>query len=104
VQYIDDALAHDDLVSAMRGADAVVSAVGSAGDIVAVEEKLIDAAVEAKVKRFLPSQYGLNNSHPAARALCPIFDAKGRVVEILKEKEHTGLTWTAVPTGLWLDW
>ncbi|KAK5209497.1 hypothetical protein LTR99_007741 [Exophiala xenobiotica] len=106
VQYIDDALRHDDLVSAMRraGADVLVSAVGSGGDIVAVEEKLIDAAIEANIRRFLPSEYGLNNTHPAARALCPIFDAKGRVVEILKEKEHTGLTWTAVPTGLWLDW
>lgn len=67
-------------------------------------EKLIDAAIEAKVKRFLPSEYGLNNTHPAARALCPLFDAKGRIVEILKSKEPTGLTWTAVPTGLWLDW
>lgn len=86
----------------MRGADALVSAIGF-GAIV-LEEKLIDAAVDAGVKRFLPSEYGVDNTNPAARKLCPVFDSKGAIIEYLKAKEDTGLTWTAVPTGLWLDW
>lgn len=69
-----------------------------------MERKLIDAAVAAKVNRFLPSEYGVNNTNPVARSLCPVFDAKGAIIEYLKEKEPAGLTWTAVPTGLWLDW
>ncbi|KIW15389.1 hypothetical protein PV08_05435 [Exophiala spinifera] len=102
VHYVDDALPHEELVKAMDGADAVVSAIGFGS--LAAEEKLIDAAIEAKVKRFLPSEYGVNNTRPSARALCPVFDAKGGIIDLLKSKESTGLTWTAVPTGLWLDW
>lgn len=104
MHYVDDSLSHEELVAAMRAAnaDALVSAIGFGA--IALEEKLIDAAVEAGVKRFLPSEYGVNNTNPVARNLCPVFDSKGAVVEYLKAKEHTGLTWTAVPTGLWLDW
>ncbi|KIW95756.1 uncharacterized protein Z519_02820 [Cladophialophora bantiana CBS 173.52] len=102
VHYVDDGLPHDQLVKAMQGQDAVISAIGF-GAIV-LEEKLVDAAVEAKVKRFLPSEYGVNNTNPPARALCPVFDAKGAIIEYLKQKESSGLSWTAVPTGLWLDW
>ncbi|OQV07596.1 hypothetical protein CLAIMM_12004 [Cladophialophora immunda] len=102
VHYVDDDLPHEQLVDALRGQDAVVSAIGFGA--IAVEEKLVDAAVEARVKRFLPSEYGVNNANPAARALCPVFDAKGAIIEYLKQKESSGLSWTAVPTGLWLDW
>lgn len=102
VLYVDDALPHDELVNALHGADAVVAAIGFGS--ISAEEKLIDAAIEAKVKRFLPSEYGVNNTNPTTRALCPVFDAKGGVIDLLRSKESTGLTWTAVPTGLWLDW
>ncbi|EXJ57696.1 uncharacterized protein A1O5_12486 [Cladophialophora psammophila CBS 110553] len=102
VHYVDVDLPHDQLVKAMQGQDAVISAIGFGA--IALEEKLVDAAVEAKVKRFLPSEYGVNNTNPPARALCPVFDAKGAIIEYLKQKESSGLSWTAVPTGLWLDW
>ncbi|EXJ95291.1 saccharopine dehydrogenase [Capronia coronata CBS 617.96] len=102
IHYVDDSLPHDQLVAALHGQDALVSAIGFSA--IALEEKLIAAAVEAGVKRFLPSEYGVNNTYPPARALCPVFDAKGAVIDLLREKEETGLTWTAVPNGLWLDW
>ncbi|KIW44906.1 hypothetical protein, variant [Exophiala oligosperma] len=102
VVYVDDSLPHEELVNAMHGADAVVSAIGYGS--ISAEEKLIDAAIDAKVKRFLPSEFGVNNTNAAARALSPVFDAKGGVIDLLRSKEATGFTWTAVPTGLWLDW
>ncbi len=102
VHYIDDDLPHDQLVKALRGQDALISTIGFGA--ITLEEKLIDAAIEAKVQRFLPSEYGVNNTDLTARALCPVFDGKGSVIDALKSKEAMGLTWTAVPTGLWLDW
>ncbi|KAJ9607408.1 hypothetical protein H2200_008481 [Cladophialophora chaetospira] len=102
LHYVDDEIPHDQLVAALKGQDALISAIGFGA--IDLEEKLIDAAIEAKVYRFLPSEYGVNNTNPVARALCPVFDSKGKVVEYLKTKESKGLTWTAVPTGLWLDW
>ncbi|OCT53748.1 nmrA-like family protein [Cladophialophora carrionii] len=105
VKYIDDPLPHDELVTALQGQDVVISAIGFGA--IALERKLIDAAADAHVKRFFPSEYGVNNTHAAARALCPVFEAKGAIIDYLAEKHRVAaphLTWTAVPTGLWLDW
>lgn len=86
----------------MTGQDVLVSAIGFGA--IELEKPLIEAAIEAKVKRFLPSEYGVNNTNPVARKLSPVFDAKGKIIEYLKTKESSGLSWTAVSTGLWLDW
>lgn len=102
VHYVDNELPHDQLVAALQGQDALISAIGFGA--IALEERLIEAAIEAGVERFLPSEYGVNNTFPAARALCPVFDAKGTIIDLLRSKEASGLAWTAVPTGLWLDW
>jgi putative NADH-flavin reductase len=99
---VPDELTHSVLVQALKGQDAVVAAIGFPS--LNAEYKLIDAAIEAGVERFLPSEFGVNNTHPKARELCPIFNAKGEVIEHLRSKEGTGLSWTAVSTGLWLDW
>nr|OQO25329.1 hypothetical protein B0A51_06691 [Rachicladosporium sp. CCFEE 5018] len=93
---------HADYVFAFRGQDVVISAIGAAGK--PKEEIMIDAAIEAGVKRFFPSESGLDNTNAAARKLCPIFDMKGGMIDYLRSKESSGLTWTAVPTGMWLDW
>ena len=102
VHYVTDSLPHDELVAALRGQDALISAIGFGA--ISLENNLIDAAIAAGVKRFFPSEYGVNNTHPAARALSPVFDTKGGVIEHLQSKESSGLIWTAVPTGLWLEW
>ena len=102
VHYVDDDTPHDQLVKALTGQDVLISAIGFGS--ISVQNGLIEAAIEARVKRFIPSEYGLNNTNPTARQLSPVFDAKGGFVEYLKTKESTGLSWTSVPTGLWLDW
>lgn len=99
---IPDNASHSNYVQALTGQDAVVSGLGFEGK--STERALIDAAIEAGVKRFMPSEYGVDNTNPAAREMCPIFDRKGATIDYLKSKEATGLTWTAVPTGMWLDW
>jgi hypothetical protein len=89
-------------VKALAGRDALISAIGFAA--IALQKSLIEAAIDAKVKRFFPSEYGVNNTNPAARKVSPVFESKGATIEYLKSKESVGLSWTAVPTGLWLDW
>ena len=99
---IPDKPTHEDYVRALEGQDAVVSGLGFEGK--PTEKAIIDAAVEAGVKRFLPSEYGVDNTNPAASGLSPVFKRKADVIEYLKSKEATGLSWTAVPTGMWLEW
>ncbi|KAL6238473.1 hypothetical protein BDW75DRAFT_201413 [Aspergillus navahoensis] len=99
---IADSYPQEDLVKAFQGQDAVVNAITSFS--VAEQLRFIDAAVTAGVKRYIPSEYGLDNNHPAARELSPVFRDKGRVQDYLRLKEDTGLTWTAIACGMWIGW
>jgi hypothetical protein len=99
---VPDKAGHEDYVKALQGQDTVVSALGFEG--LPTEKAIIDAAIEAGVKRFMPSEYGMDNTNPASQNLSPVFKLKAGIIEYLKSKESTGLTWTAVPTGMWLDW
>ncbi|PYH40394.1 aromatic alcohol reductase [Aspergillus saccharolyticus JOP 1030-1] len=99
---IADSYPQEDLVKAFEGQDAVVNAITSFS--VAEQLKFIDAAITAGVKRFVPSEYGLDNNTPAAQELSPVFKDKGLVQEYLRSKESSGLTWTAIACGMWLGW
>ncbi|EIN03739.1 NAD(P)-binding protein [Punctularia strigosozonata HHB-11173 SS5] len=91
-----------ELTAALQGVDAVVSAVASAA--LAGQTKIIDAAVAAGVKRFLPSEFGNDLQHPAVRAV-PAFAPKVAVQEYLKKVvAESDLTYTIVSTGPFLDW
>lgn len=91
-----------ELVKAFKGQDAVVSAVGATG--FADQIGLIDAAIEAGVKRFIPSEFSSNTLNDAVRQLLPLFETKLQVLDHLKAKETTGLTWTGLWTGPLFDW
>ncbi|KIN03226.1 hypothetical protein OIDMADRAFT_18549 [Oidiodendron maius Zn] len=91
-----------DLVAAFKGQDAVVSVVGLAG--FGDQKKFIDAAVSAGVKRFIPSEFSSNTLSPAVLELLPVFGQKKEVLEYLKTKEASGLTWTAIWTAMLFDW
>ncbi|RTE81030.1 hypothetical protein BHE90_004494 [Fusarium euwallaceae] len=99
---IDDSYPSEALVSAFSGQDAIINCMTS----LAVGEQLrfIDAAVTAKVRRYVSSEYGLNNNKPEARALNSVFREKGEIQDYLRSKESTGLEWMAVACGMWLKW
>lgn len=82
--------------------DAVVSLVGHQG--IQHERRMIDAAVAAGVKYFIPSEFGHDSSDPTVRSYLPIMVQKNAVMEYLKTKEKDGLSWTMIVTGLWFDW
>lgn len=98
---MDDDYPVDQLVDAFKSQDALVSALP--GRPYTVHLRMIDAAVQAGVKRFIPSEYG-NNTCTAAADLVPLYADKAKVVAYLKTKESCGLTWTAIHAGQFFDW
>ncbi|KAK4495174.1 hypothetical protein PRZ48_013501 [Zasmidium cellare] len=64
---------------------------------------LIDAAIAAGVKRFLPSDFGSNVSGNALTAKLPVFAGKLLTHEYLKRKESE-IEWTIIANGVFLDW
>jgi len=79
-----------------------VSAISAA---IATEQILfIDAAVEAGVKRFLPSEFGIDGSLPALKDE-PLLASKVKVEEHLVEvAKHGKITYTVIPTGAFAEW
>jgi uncharacterized protein YbjT (DUF2867 family) len=90
------------LTTALQHQDAVVSAVGTWS--VADQKTVIEAAVAAKVKRFIPSEYGGNSSLSGTKEFAPFAIDKQNIVEQLKSKEGDGLSWTAICTGAFFSW
>lgn len=98
---IPDDYPHGSLVAAFANQDAVINCVTTLA--VRTQLRIISAAAEAGVRRFVPSEYGLNNNNPVARALCPVFREKGEVQDHLRTLEHR-MEWMSVACGMWLKW
>ncbi|KAK0665968.1 hypothetical protein QBC41DRAFT_231670 [Cercophora samala] len=96
-----DFASFDSLRSALDGQDAVVSVVGSPG--VAAQKLAVDAAVAAGVKRFIPSEFGVNTRKVRDRPIGRILREKVEVVDYLIGREGE-ISWTGVSTGLFFDW
>ncbi|KAJ4122716.1 hypothetical protein NW768_010156 [Fusarium equiseti] len=88
------------LTSALQGIDAVVSTVGSLA--IPSQKLLIDAAVAAGVKRFIPSEFGSNLVIPSVRKL-PVFGTKVEIEDKLIELKDK-ISYTTVYNGIFLDW
>ncbi|KAJ5238996.1 oxidoreductase CipA [Penicillium chermesinum] len=104
VQVVDYA-SRDSLVAALSGQDAVVSTLNAWAVPRDIHLLLVDAAHAAGVKRFLPSEYGSDTSHPLVAKL-PVFGDKIAVVDRLKEiaAKDSAFTWTSVVNGPFFDW
>jgi uncharacterized protein YbjT (DUF2867 family) len=90
------------LTEALKGQDALVSNLGAAA--FDLQANLIDAVVAAKVKRFIPSDFGSDMMNPRARTL-PVFAPKIKIDELTAEKlKGTESTWTIVFNNAFLDW
>lgn len=70
--------------------------------LASVQGVLLDAAIEAGVKRFIPSEFGHNTGSPKLVELIPLFGSKAKFIE--QVKAQPSITWTAVITGLFFDW
>lgn len=91
---------HGSLVKALKGQDAVVSAI--AGAALLEQIKIVDAAIEAGVKRFIPSEYGTDTDNKHSHTRVPLFVLKYQVAEHLK-KNQDKIEWTVFATGPFID-
>lgn len=90
------------LTAALKGQDVVISTLPA--EVAAVQITLIDAAIAAGVRRFLPSEYGANVENPLSRQI-PVFAGKVEIGDYLKAKAAAGdISYTFVYTGPFLDW
>ncbi|QKD57291.2 uncharacterized protein FOBCDRAFT_204257 [Fusarium oxysporum Fo47] len=91
----------DSLGKVFEGKDAVTSFI----PITSLDEQavVIEAAISAGVKRFIPSEYGSDSTNPAVVAAVPFFEAKKKYLDFLRTKENI-LSWTALITGPLFDW
>jgi nucleoside-diphosphate-sugar epimerase len=100
---IQDSYPTDELTAAFKGQDVIVNCMTSLS--VTDQFRMVDAAITAGVQRYVPSEYGLNNMKPEARALNSVFGDKGRVQEYLRAKADEGrIEWMSISCGMWLKW
>ncbi|KAL7272792.1 hypothetical protein RUND412_004379 [Rhizina undulata] len=93
---------HASVVEALRGQDALVVTIGAAG--IVLQRKIIDAAVEAGVKRYIPSEFGGDTSNEKASKLA-VFKAKVETREYLKALAKEGkIEWSGITNGGFFDW
>lgn len=91
----------DSLTAALAGIDAVVSTTGFAAT--ASQSLLIDAAIAAGVKRFIPSEYGTCTTSPKVENLPlygPMFEIKKQLAQSAAEGK---LSWTVLACGGFLE-
>ena len=90
------------MVKAFEGQDAVINIAGPG--IKDRQFAVIDAAVKAGVKRFIPPDFGSDTQNKKINALIPQrVDWKVNAVDYLKSKEKDGLTWSSFITGYFID-
>lgn len=100
---IPDTYPTADLITAFRGQDVVISCLTTLST--SDQFRFIDAAVAAGVRRYVPSEYGLNNTRADAQALNVVFRDKGAVQAYLREKAREGvIEWMGVSCGMWIGW
>lgn len=90
------------LVDALKGAYGVVSLLNLAG--LQSQTSLADAALEAGVSRFIPSEFGSNTLEPHVNAL-PVFAPKVKTFEHVKAltAANPSFSYTVIMTGLLLE-
>ncbi|KAJ5544758.1 hypothetical protein N7535_006856 [Penicillium sp. DV-2018c] len=88
-----------ELVEIFRGQDAIISSI--AAHAVLQQKTIINAALKAGVKYFVPSEFGHDTRNEQAARLLPPFlvTQKRQIVEYLQSKELDGLKWMAFVTG-----
>ncbi|KAJ9610701.1 hypothetical protein H2200_005478 [Cladophialophora chaetospira] len=70
VESFEDAAENESFIKSLSGHDVLISTLNAAVAL-GLESKLVAAAIKAGVKHFMPSEYTLDVTHPAVRALGP---------------------------------
>ncbi|KAL7768603.1 hypothetical protein ACKLNR_002904 [Fusarium oxysporum f. sp. zingiberi] len=93
---------HESLVSALRGQDVLVSALGKAA--LHCQGRLVEAAVAANVRRIIPSEFGANLRNPKTRKF-PTYALKIALEDQLARScRLSNSSYTLIYTNCLLDW
>ncbi len=70
-----------------------------------MQKDVVDAAVKAGVRHFIPSEFGLN-TQKARGGVKQILGFKLQIQELLNQyaAEKEGFSWTGISTNLFFDW
>lgn len=80
----------------------LISCLGTA--VLAKQRELIDAAIAANVRRFIPSEFGADLQNTKVRSL-PNYQQKVIIEDYLADKAREGrITYTLIYNGAFLDW
>ena len=91
----------ESLTAALKGIDGLVSTV--AGESIEHQTVLVDAAIAAGVRRFIPSEYGCCTTNPELKAF-PVYAPMFKIRQYLQEQAKAGmLTWTVLTCGAFLE-
>ncbi|KAJ4113868.1 hypothetical protein NW768_011398 [Fusarium equiseti] len=101
VIQVPDDYPYAEVVNAFRGNDAVILAVGFAGEHHL--PSLARASIEAGVKRLIASGFGVDASNQAAAEVFPVAENKVAMIKDLRSLEQPGWSWTDVACGVFLD-
>ncbi|GFP54408.1 hypothetical protein ACSS6W_002182 [Trichoderma asperelloides] len=88
----------------LQGHDALVSAISPAA--LDDQKTIVDAAVAAKVQRFLPSEFGVDNRRTDEKDMGWMVVNKVKLNEYLDEvaAKNRWFSWTGVACGFFFDW
>lgn len=93
----------ESLSQIFAGQDAVICTLGGV-DGFRDQTRIIDAAIAAGVKRFIPSEFGSDTTSPEVLKIVPVFGPKVEATDYLKSKESATFSWTGVIPGIFFDW
>lgn len=100
---IDDYSDRPSLVKALKDTDAVIVTLGQSPEALAAERQVLAASVEAGVKRFVPSEFGVDHSQGRLRFHAPIRNAWDDKGDVFEEVKKSGIKWTAIVNGCFLE-
>ncbi|KAF2093892.1 NAD(P)-binding protein [Rhizodiscina lignyota] len=101
VEQLKTDYSHDSLVAVFKGKDVVISTV--AGHAIPDQIRIVDAAIDAGVKRFVPSEFGSDTSNEVGLQLFTFWSQKDKVRKYLDSKKDQ-IEWTAFFNGFFFDW
>ncbi|CAF1566104.1 unnamed protein product, partial [Didymodactylos carnosus] len=90
------------LTNALVGQHVVISTVGGEGLFNDFGTTLVEAAIDAGVKWFIPSEFGADYDDPICTTVPPLAIKLG-VAKLLRENQSR-ISHTFITTGMFLDW
>ncbi|KAG6367801.1 hypothetical protein INS49_001996 [Diaporthe citri] len=95
----------ESLKTALAGQDAVVSTIASPA-VGPQQQNVVDAAYASGVKRFIPSEFGINTRELQGLKIAQILAGKTKLVDDLQKKseETKTFTWTGISNGLFFHY